>query len=73
MELLHIDGAFHGEALENGGLVELLTGAEFLHYAGLFKLTLELLQGSLDVFAFFYGYYNHCFFVVFNWLIRLLH
>ena len=60
MELLHIDGMFHGEALQNGGLIELLTSAEFLHYTSLLKLTLKLLQSSLDVLTFFYRYYNHC-------------
>ena len=69
MELLYIYSVLHGEALENGGLVELLTGAEFLHDTGLLVLTLELLQSSLNVLTFFYGYYNQClFFWFFNWL-----
>ena len=49
------------------GLVELLTGAEFLHYTGLLKLTLELLQCLFDALIFLYRYYNHC--TLFRWLI----
>ena len=61
MELLYIDSTFHSEALQNRGLVELLTCAEFLHNTSLFELTLELLESPFDVLTFFYRYYNHCF------------
>ena len=64
MELLYIDSTFHSKALQNRGLVELLTGTEFLHDTSLLKLTLELLESLFDVLTFFYGYYNHCYFFV---------
>ena len=74
MKLLYIDGTFHSEALLDGGLVELLACAEFLHDTGLLKLTLELLQGLLNVLAFFYGYYNHCCFLLLIMLVnRVMH
>lgn len=58
-ELLHINGVLHGETLGHAGLVELLTATEFLGNAGLFKLSLELFEGTFNVFALLDGYYDH--------------
>lgn len=59
VELLYIYSVLSCQALQYAGLVELLTSAEFLNYASLFKLSLELLQGAFNVFALFYLYYDH--------------
>ena len=58
-KLLHIDSVLHSETLLYAGLVELLTTTEFLGNAGLFELSLELLESALNVFALFDGYYDH--------------
>jgi len=58
-ELLHVNGVLHLQALQHRGLVELLTTAQLFHDTSFLKLSLELLEGLLDVFAFFYGYDNH--------------
>lgn len=63
MESLHINGVLFSNATFNRGLVKLLTGTEFLHDTSLLKLSLELLQGALNVLAFFYRYYNHFLFL----------
>ena len=60
-KLLNVDSVLHLETLQNRGLVELLTTTKFLNYAGLLKLSLELLQCSLDVLAIFNWYNNHAF------------
>lgn len=65
VELLYVNGVLHLEALEDAGLVELLTTTELLGNAGLFKLSLELLERALDVFVFLNGYYDHGFVVFF--------
>ena len=49
----------HLEALQYRGLVELLTGTELFDDTSLFELSLKLLEGLLDVLAFFYRYNNH--------------
>ena len=49
----------HLEALEYRRLVELLTCTEFLNDTSLLKLSLELLQGALDVLAVLDLYYVH--------------
>ena len=59
-KLLYVDSVLHLEALQNRGLVELLTSAELLDNTSLFELSLELFEGLLDVLAFFYWYNNHC-------------
>ena len=59
VESLNVNSVFLSEALEDAGLVKLLTTTEFLNNTGLFKLSLELLEGAFDVFAFLNGYYNH--------------
>jgi len=46
----------HLQALQDRGLVELLTATEFFHHACLLKLSLKLLEGLLDVLAFFFWY-----------------
>ena len=56
MELLHVNGVLLGQTLQYAGLVELLTGAEFLHNTGPLELSLEFLQGAFIVFGLFYGY-----------------
>ena len=60
-KLLDIDSVFHGKTLGNAGLVELLTATEFFGNAGLFELSLKLLESALNVFALFDGYYDHSF------------
>ena len=59
----------HLETLLDRWLVILLTGTELLDDTCLFKLSLELLESSLDVLAFLYGYNNH-FVLVYKFLIR---
>jgi len=49
----------HLQALEYRRFVELLACTEFLDDTGLFKLSLKLLEGLLDVLAFLYCYDNH--------------
>ena len=56
---LNVYGTLHLEALHFRGLVELLTTTELLHYASLLKFSLKFLEGSFDVLALFYGYYDH--------------
>ena len=51
----------HLQPFEYRWLVELLTCAEFLYDTCFLKLSLELLEGLLDVFALFYWYNNHFF------------
>jgi len=71
-QFLHVHGVLLGEALQYGGLVELLTGAQLLDDTGLFKFSLEFLQGAFYVFALFHGYYDHCFGLFFILLLRIL-
>lgn len=61
MKLLNIDSMFHLKSLQNRRFVELLTSPQFLNNTSLFEFSLKLLQGSFNVLAFFYGYYNHFF------------
>ena len=68
-QALNVYGTLHLEALYFRRLVELLTATELLDNAGLLKFSLEFLKGSFDVFALFYGYYNH---VAFCFIILLL-
>ena len=58
-QLLDVDCVLFSEALQHGGLVELLTTTEFLNDASLLVLTLEFLQRALDVLAFLNRYYDH--------------
>ncbi len=58
-EFLNVNSLHHFLAVGYAGLLESLTAAEFFYDAGFFKLTLELLKGAFDGFAFFYLYYNH--------------
>ena len=58
-QLLYVNSVLHLEALQYRGLVELLTGTELLNNTCLFELSLKLLEGLLDVLAFFYWYNNH--------------
>src|SRR5574344_958399 len=58
-KLLYVNGVFHLKSLKYRWFVELLTCAEFFYYTCLFKLSLELLEGLLNVFAFLYWYNNH--------------
>jgi len=69
-QALNVYGTLHLEALNFRRLVELLTATELLHYACLLKFSLEFLEGSFDVLALFYGYYNH--FVVFYYFVITL-
>jgi hypothetical protein len=61
MESLHVDGVLFGNATLNRRLIKLLACTKFFHYAGFFKLSLKLLQCSLDVLTIFNWYYNHTF------------
>ena len=63
-ELLYVNGVLHLQALQNRGFVKLLTTTQLFHNTSFLKLSLELLEGLLNVFAFFYRYNNHCFFVL---------
>lgn len=58
-ELLHVNRLHHFLAVCDRGFLESLTAAEFLYDTGFFKLALEFLEGSFDLFAFFYLYDNH--------------
>ena len=60
-KLLHINSVLLSETLQYGRLVELLAGAKFFNDTCSFKFSLKSLQGAFDVFALFYGYYDHCF------------
>ena len=60
-QMLYIDSLLHGDTLLLGRLREGLAGTELTDGAGLLELPLELLECSLDVFAFFDGNYNHAF------------
>ena len=58
-QALNVYGTLHLEALDLRRLVELLTTTKLLHYASLLKFSLKFLEGSFDVLALFYGYYDH--------------
>ena len=64
-KLLNIDGLLKCYALLDGRLLEVLTGTHLTDGTGLFELALEFFQGSFDVFAFFDGYDDHCFYTSF--------
>ena len=58
-QLLYVNSVLHLQALQYRGFVKLLTSAKLLHNTCLFKLSLKLLEGLLDVLAFLYWYDNH--------------
>lgn len=58
-ELLHIDGMLHLQALLHRRLNELLTSTQLLRDTCSFKLSLELLESSLDVLTVLNWYNNH--------------
>ncbi len=58
-ELLHINGMFHLETLQNRRLVILLASTELLHNACSFEFAFEFLQSTLYVLTVFYWYNNH--------------
>ena len=58
-ELLHIDGMLHLQALLHRRLNELLTSTQLLCDTCSFKLSLELLESSLDVLTVLNWYNNH--------------
>ncbi len=58
-ELLHIDGMLHLQALLHRRLNELLTSAQLLRDTCSFKLSLELLESSLNVLTVLNWYNNH--------------
>jgi len=58
-ELLYVNGVLHLQALQDRRLVELLTTTQLFHNTCLLELSLKLLEGLLDVLAFFYWYNNH--------------
>ena len=60
-QLLYVDGVFHLETLQNRWLVILLTSAKLLNNTCLFKLSLKLLESSLDVLTVLNWYNNHFF------------
>ena len=70
-KFLYVNSVLHLEALQYRGLVKLLTTTKLFHYACLLKLSLELLEGLLDVLAFFYWYNNHLVFC-FYFYVKLL-
>lgn len=61
MKLLNIDSTLSLKSLDYRGFVKLLTSTQFLYDTGFLKFSFEFLQGFFNVFAFFYGYYNHFF------------
>ena len=61
MKFLNVYSMFFLKPLDHRGFVKLLTATQFLYDACFLKFSLELLQSFLDVFAFFYRYYNHFF------------
>ena len=63
-ELLYVNGVLHLQALQNRRLIKLLTTTQLFHNTSLFELSLKLLEGLLDVLAFFYRYNNHCFLIL---------
>ena len=64
-KLLNIDGLHMSHTLKYGRLLKVLAGAHLADGTGLFELTLEFLQGSFDIFAFFDGNDDHCFYTSF--------
>ena len=54
-----VNGVLHLQALQDRRLVELLTTTQLFHNTCLLELSLKLLEGLLDVLAFFYWYNNH--------------
>ena len=59
LEMLYIDCLHLRRPFLYRRLLEVLAGAEFADSAGLLELSLEFLKSTLDVFTFFYWYYNH--------------
>ena len=60
-KLLYVNGVFHFQALLDRWLVKLLTSTELFYDTCLLKLSLELLERTLDVLAVLYWYNNHAF------------
>ena len=58
-ELLHINCVLHLQTLLHRRLNELLTSAKLLGYTSSFKLSLKLLESSLDVLSVLDRYNNH--------------
>ena len=69
MESSDINCVLLGKTLLHRGLVILLARAEFLHYASLFILSLEFLEGSLNILALFNRYNDHVLIYLFYSLI----
>ena len=65
-ELLYVNGVLHLQALQDRRLVELLATTQLFHNTCLLELSLKLLEGLLDVLAFFYWYNNHTVFLTLN-------
>ena len=59
LKLLNVNGTFSLQTVDYRRLVELLSSSQFLYNTCLLKFSLEFLQRSFNVFAFFYWYYNH--------------
>lgn len=70
--VLYVDGVSHSVALCDRRLREVLTTTQLLQNARALILTLELLQGALDVLALLYRSDNHSciLFFVFNAFVR---
>lgn len=62
---LYVDGLHFLLAFYHGRFVELLTGAELFHRAGLVEFSFETFEGSFDRLSFFYGNNKHWFIVFF--------
>ena len=60
-EMLYINSFLMSHTLDHGRLLKVLAGAHLADGTGLFELTLEFLQSSLDIFAFFDGNDDHAF------------
>ena len=58
-QVLDIDGLLSAFPIDDGRFGEFLTVAEFFHDTSFFKFSLEFLESSFDVFAFFNRNYDH--------------
>ena len=71
VQVLHIDGLHHLLAVDDAGLLKLLTLAQLLDNASALGFSLKFLQGALDVLAFFNWNDNHDVVVLFISVINL--
>ena len=64
-QVLDVDSLLLRNAADFGRLLEVLAGAHLTDGTGLLEFALELFERALDVFAFFNGYDDQCFYTSF--------